>query len=290
MANENVQAPSPLVHLQWFADDLVEIEGQGEPAPVDDGQGKSPAATAAKAAPSKAESYFFDDPDSGESFKTREDLAKAWKQSYLRREDYSRKTADVAAQRKQHETERAAFEKLRKDFDEEMRQRRGEFEKYDKFIRGNPRVYQLLQKEMQSGSGQQGFDKESMDKYFEEKYGADIQAIRNQRQKEAADTLAKEAFAEMKLMYDDFDEGPIQAAYDKLLQDNNIKSLMEVLYYAEKGRSINKLDVERDITRKLEKKKEGGLTPPQGSKPSGGTKVHRNLNEAAAMAKKNWDG
>lgn len=291
MANENVQTPydstPPLVHLQWHAlEDMELIEGQGEPAPVEDGQGSSPAVPPGTPDFTQ-ESYFFKDPIGGQVFKTQEELAKAWEQSFLRREDYSRKTGDLASQRRQHEQERANFERQRKEFEEEMRRTRDEYKSFDERIRKNPQIYQMLKQQL---NNQTGLNQDAIDRLIDQKYGDKFKKIDQWEAEKLANEQKSEAINALKLMYEDFDEGPIQEMYDKLLNDNSIQSLMEIFYHAHKGRSINPLDVERKMTAEIAKKRQAGLTSSQGSKATGSPVVHRTLNAAAAEAKKKYGG
>jgi hypothetical protein len=286
MIYENGKAPLyPLVNLQWFAgeDGLVDLEGQGEPAPAEGGQGE-PVATAKipSAKQSVSESYFYKHPETGDAFKTKEELNKAWKQSYMMRSDYSKKTADLSGQKKQHEQDRQTLEKERREWQEQMKRDKEEMATYDKIIRQNPKLYPYLKQLRDQGNS--GFDQSAIEKLIDQKYGDKFKKIEQWENENYAKTQQEEAFNKMALMYEDFDKDSVQKSYDELLSANSIDALMEILHYAHKGRSYDPVGEQREFTQKLQKKQAGKLVSSEGSKAGGKPKAFRSIDEARMAA------
>lgn len=275
MATINEQGP--LVDLQWFATDFVELEGQAEPAPGD-GQGE-------ELVVNPAESLFYSSPD-GQSYKSREELDKFMTNEAMMRSKFTKSMMELGDKRRQFDSEKAEHDKARRAFEEEMRIKSEEFKSFDEKIRKNPQIYNYLKKQL---SDQPAVNTDYIRKLIDEQYGDKFKKVEEWERNQTAEAQKREAIENLKLMYEDFDFDSVDKSYQELMNTASMQSLMEMIYFANKGRSIDPLDVERTITKQIENKKKAGISTTKGSSPPK-AKQYANLSEAAEAAKELWNG
>lgn len=75
-----------------------------------------------------------------DEFASKDELAKAWRDSYLRQQDYTKKTQSHAEERKKYEAERKAFEDERKQFQERAKQ----YQAWDRQLKARPDLERQL--------------------------------------------------------------------------------------------------------------------------------------------------
>lgn len=92
------------------------------------------------------EGPFYRDTINGQTveYRTPEELKNAFRDNFMMRADYTRKTQDVAEQRKQIET----MEKEFKDREKQLAEKQREFERYDRFVQEHPDAYQYLRERL----------------------------------------------------------------------------------------------------------------------------------------------
>jgi len=253
MADEQVVAPDP---------------GQATPAPTGDvGQ---------------AEPFFT----SGEDvFNTREDLERAWKDSYQRRDDYTRKTQAVAQLRKTYEQRQKEFEQRQKEFEEKQK----EYEKYDRMLQTRPDVYQKLRQALnQPPDANVAFQR--AESLVNDKTGELEQRLKEFEEWKQQQELEREkqnVFQQLSQELPDFNPETIEERLARL-QNASFGDLARLLYHADRGEK-SPLQVEQEITDKLKKKGGVKTASPQGGKPPEG-QGFKSLDEARHAALRDAQG
>jgi len=232
MANEPIVAPDP---------------GQATPAPV---------VGAGQATP------FF---ASGEDvFNTREDLEKAWKDSYSRRDDYTRKSQANAQLRK-------ALENRQKEFDQRVKEhetKAKEYEQYDNFLKGRPDAYAQLQRMLrQPPSPEVAYQRaESLVNDKTGEIEKKLEEFEQWRRQQEVEREKREVFDRLGAELEGFDSNDIEQRL-AALAEGNLEALARILYHAGRGEQ-SPLKVEQDITNKLKQKGGVKTASPKGSPPS----------------------
>lgn len=226
------------------------------------------------------ESAFFeatDEKGNPVKFKSKEELAEAWKKSGMLRSDYTRKTQSLAEERRKLEQWKAEQEKI-------LEQRRQEMKKFDDFLKNRPDVYQKLKQAMQNPNHETAYlqAQEYTNQVSEEirKELEDLKAWKAQREQEEQRT---KIFQDMKSRYPDFDESKVQEMLAGI-DPSNQTSLAEILYYASKGKE-SPAQIEQRIAQGQAQKQAGRLMPGSGS-PSAARSGHRSFDDAEAAALK----
>ena len=242
---------------------LFAIEGQGgePPAPQLGGQGAEP---------------FFA-LDDGTSFSTKEEMAKAWKESGMMRSDYTQKTQGLAEERKKFEHGMEDFRRRQKENDDKS----GEFKQFDRFVREHPDVYEELKSRVSLGSTPQTFQK-NLEKMIEEKYGTKLQEIEQWKQQQEMERNLQDTFKNLKGKHEDLDEDELRNAMTELA-DQGMEGLMETLYFAKKGRT-DPIAMEQRAAQNILKKKSAGLTAGTGTLPPTRGNKYKTIDEAHSAA------
>jgi len=243
-------------------------EGQAAPAPAD---------TTGQAEP------FFKYED--QVFNTREDLEKAWKDSYFRQEDYTQKSQANAQLRKQFESKMKELEDREKKHAEKVK----EYEHYDRFLETNPHVKQQLQRLLQQPQSPEVVYQRA-ESLVNDKTGElekKLQEFEEWKHQQEIDREKQEAFSKLSGEYPDFDPNGIEERLTSL-QEAKFEDLARILYHAGKGEQ-SPLKVEQTITDKLKKKGETKTPASQGSPPSD-EKKFKSLEEARNAALRDSQG
>lgn len=244
------------------------VQGQAAPAPASAGQ----------AMQAQAPFYSYKGPDGKEeAFSSKEELDKAFKDSYFRTQDYTKKTQTLAEFRKQVEKEREGFAKQREDLERKAR----EYTDFDWLVKSRPDVYKQLQKLGSQPANPEVFYEQSKS-YADEQSQAvkkELEELRQQMEEDRLQRQRVEIMNRMRTQYPDYpDDESVNATLEKL-GSGNLEDVLEFIYHAHKGRS-NPLEAEKRMAG-AQKNKEGvKLMPSSGSAPDG-KQSFRNLDEAA---------
>lgn len=251
-------------------------QGQVAPAPVSTGQAQV-----------SAPFYSFKGTDGKEeSYQTKDDLDKAFKESFFRTKDYTQKTQTLSEFRKQVEKEREEFKKQREDLERKAR----EYSDFDWLIKNRPDVYRKLQT---YASAPQSPDVavERAQKYADGKVGElqkKLEDLESWRQEQLLQQQRSELMGKLRTEYPDYpDDNSVNEILEEL-GSGNLENVLRFIYHAHKGRQ-NPLQVERKLAEAQKRKAEGKLMPSAGSavEPK---KAFKNLDEAAEEAKRMLGG
>lgn len=212
-------------------------------------------------------------------FRSKEELAEAWKKSGMLRSDYTRKTQSLAEERKKFEAE---MEKQRQEFEKQKEQ----IEKYNNFLRQRPDIAKALREKMQNPDHNTAFLKAQ--EYVDQNTSSlkqELEELKQWRAQQEAERQRKAIFEEMKGQYSDFDEAKVQELLNTI-NPQDPRGLVELLYHASVGRE-SPAQIEQRLAEGQRKKKQGQLLPGSGSPSAGGSGVHSSFDEAEAAARKN---
>ena len=241
-------------------------------APVDDGQGATDSVTEQPAP------YFEFTPPGGkpEVYATRDELEKAYKDSFMRTSDYTRKTQEVAKQRLEHEKQRKEFEEQQKMFSKTKAQ----YDEWDRLLKSRPQVAKQLMQMGQSPAAP-GEVFERAQSYADEKYQelkGQLEALQKERE---AERFQRELDANMQTLsgeFKDFDRDAVMGLLNEV-SNGDTATLLKQLYFAHKG-SRSPVEAEKRVLEGIEKKRQAGITPSlKGTLPSNG-KQPKSIKEA----------
>jgi len=246
--------------------------------PVESGQGVSAPVEAGQAVQSEP-FYTYKGATGEEVYKSREELDKAMRESFLRQSDYTRKTQEVAKYRKQFDEDRKKFDEDRKTFS----QSRSKYDEWDKLLKSRPDIYSQLER-LAGSPPDAGVAFDRSKEYADEKtreLAERIEAMEAQYNEEKNRREMDEVFGRMKEEYPDFDQTSVLEMLETL-KDGQTEPLIRALYLANKGRA-NPVEAEKKVVEKLQKKAEAGLVPGKSAAPKGDT-LPNSIQERAQAA------
>lgn len=257
-------------------------------APADDGQGEAPETEApdmgtdesfdSAVSDGQAEEYFFeaeDEKGNPVKFKSREEMAEAWRKSGMLHSDYTRKTQTLAQQRKE-------LEEWKKQQETEIEQRRAEMKKFDEFLQKRPDVYQDLKKRMSSPDHNTAYYQAQQ--YTDQISGElkkELEELKGWKKQREMEEARSRIFEEMKSNHKDFDENKVSELISKM-DFADPKAMIEILYYASKGRETP-AQIEQRLADSQRQKQAGRMLPGSGS-PSGSKSTYKSFDEAEVAA------
>jgi len=199
-----------------------------------------------------------------QEFKTKEELEKAWKDSYLRQDDYTRKTQSVAQLRKQYDQKMKEIENREKEFQAKVK----EYEHYDNFLKSRPDAYQTLQRMLnQPPSPEVAYQRaESLVNDKTGEIEKKLQEFEEWKKQQEIEREKGDVFSRLAQELPDFNPQTIEERLASL-RDADFEVLARLLYHAERGEK-SPLEVERKITDKLKQKGGVKTTSPKGAPPS----------------------
>ena len=262
-----------------MADDKsAPVTGQGATTPAQAAQ-VAMQDTVGSAASEPYFSYAYPD-GKKEEFKSKDELAKAWRESYLRRSDYDRKNNERSQATKQFDEERKKFQEEQKAFLESRKR----YDKWDEMLKTRPDVQTQLERLAGAPATPdavfdraRGYVDENTQKLQER-----LDTLEKQLEKERTDKELQNTFAAMKQKYSDFDEGPIMERLE-YLQDGKTEPLVDLLYWAVKGQ-MAPAQVEEKITENLAKKSAGRMVPAGGATVRSPPREFKTTDEAKEAA------
>jgi uncharacterized coiled-coil DUF342 family protein len=227
-------------------------------------------------------SYKFAD-GKEEIYKTKDELAKAYRDSYLRQSDYTKKTQETASVKKQIEEERKKFQEEQKMFLES----RKKYDQWDSILKTRPDIYSQLERAASAPPDPASvFDRSRG--YVDEKYSALEEQFKQMKAELDKDKTQKEldaTFAKFKQKYEDFDEGPIMERLE-YLSNGETEPLIDLLYWATKGQMTpaKEAEIEGRLTENLQKKRSAGLVSTKGTGIKPPSKSFKTTDEAKRAA------
>lgn len=273
------------VHLQWFGD--ADPQGQAMDTPVEpDGQGGEP-----------TEPYFSVDVpgDSGNeilNFASPDELKQAFRENYMRHSTFTKRRMEDAEVRKSLDTDKQTYAQLLSDLNrqrEEFNKKKEQYDNWDSALKNNPKLFNQLQN--LRNQPLDGNDIVSVVKnVINEELGGTMKELTDFRREQQLSQERKAAYEKVRKMYPDFDGNAVDKVYDELAA-GDISTLVEALYHAHKGRSIDPMKIKEKLTDDLTKKQGASLPSSQGSKPpSGERKVPGSIDEALEkLASNNYE-
>ena len=254
------------------------LTGQGDNTPA----GAANQAMAETVSGASSEPYFEDVlPDGTKKvYKSRDELAKEWKSSYLRQSDYTKKTQEIASTRKQIEDERKKFADEQKAFLEGKKR----YDDWDRLLKTRPDIYQQLERAATS-LPDPSVAYERAREYSDGTTGELSKRLEALEKRLEEDRTKKELESEMSALkekYPDFDEPEVMARLE-YLSDGKTGPLLELLHWAVKGQK-SPAEIEQKITDNLKKKSQAGMVSSKGAGPTTSSKTYRNTDEAREAA------
>lgn len=251
---------------------------------VEEGQGSEPVESFESEVSEEVEapSYFYSyESDDGNKtdFKDTKELNEYIRSGTLRHGDYTRKTQEVASQRKALEADRAKYDA---EFTTFLQQRQ-EQQKVEEMLKTlPPEVYERLKQGIKSQLRQQELKDPRVDQLLKENEAKQKQAEEDSMRTAAIDSLSRS--------YPDFNKDSVMEAIKQLEEiapGDHMRAFMELLHFAGKGRT-SPAQIEQATVEAL-KKKQAVTTPMSGthSTPSRGKTTFASLDEAAEAAYNN---
>ena len=231
----------------------------------------------------QAEPFFrFNDPNGNEiAFKSQEELASELQRSYLQQSDYTRKTQDVAEQRKRIEAQEAEL----KDVMKRLESKQSEFEKYDRFVSERPDLYQYLQQQMNRPADPNvAYDRAV--KYADEKtgeVGSKLEELMQWKQERELDDERRNALAQLKQRYGDFDENEINSRL-QAMADGGLQAVLETALMAQRG-SVGPVEMEKRAADSVKEKQRARVVSGGGSGSPQQEREYKSLDEAGEALK-----
>jgi hypothetical protein len=221
-----------------------------------------------------------DEKGARKSYRTKDEFLKDWKNMGMMRSDYTRKTAEIAKAREDHERQKT-------EWDSKRQEESSKFDKYNQFLRNNPDIYRQLQEAVKNGPSPRGA-LDGARQYADEKYAelekklSDMEGWKKNREQEEAKRKLYDSF---KAKYEDFDEPSIEDAL-KVLSEGDSEAILDLLYHSIKGRGApNPLEVEKKIVDRIQAKGSARILPGNGPAPKApGSYKSMDEAEQAALA------
>ena len=227
--------------------------------------------------------YEFMKPDgSKESYSTKEDLDKAYRDSFLRQSDYTRKTQTVSQMQKEIKDREAKLEKMQEDLERKSR----EFQDYDRLVSNRPDLYKYLQTQL-TRPASPDVAYERAQKYSDEKYTTLEKELGEIKSQLLEQQLAKQRdglYESFSKEYPDFDRVKADEILEQL-GSGDLATIVRVAHHAARGMA-SPAKVEEKLVRAAKEKEAGKLVPSGGAPPSATSTKGKSLNERAELAKR----
>jgi hypothetical protein len=220
-------------------------------------------------------------------FKTPDELNEYLKTGTMRQKDYTQKTMSLAEERKAHENAKSLWLRQQAEMDEKVKF----YKDVDEFFKANPRAYAEVKKLVGQGASRSDIG-EMINQMFEEKVGPKLSKIEEFEKQENAKAERARHFAELKKKYPDFDEEAVSKSYDQLMSpESTLGTLYEHLYHANRGRSIDPTQIQKETIDDLEKKSKSGFPSAKGAVHSTEKKANNlSIKQLAEKMKKEAGG
>lgn len=242
--------------------------------------------------------YFYSyESDNGEvsNFKDQNEVREYIRSGTLRQGDYTRKTQELAKQRKEFETNQANFDTGFKDLKSATQQMNTQKAQLDRVLKSLPaHIYKQVVDAAKAGDIRPQ-DIASSPEFAKLTQRLDDRDAKDQKivDQQAQETAVENAHLSLAKAYPNYNRETVLAEMDrlgKIAPGDDQRSLMELIYYAGLGRQ-NPAKLEQNIAENLERKQ--NLKAPMTKTvkvPKGQPQVYASLDEAAEAARENSNG
>lgn len=229
------------------------VASEGSSTDVTDESGGTPLAT-----PDASPSPFFtweDEAGKKHEFHTPDDLKKAYGKGWLLQSDYTRKTQALAKERE----EMQMMQKRIQELDERHAS-------YDKFLKENPHIFRMLKEAKEKGTtGDVAVEKsQALIQEMKEELQKQIDEVKEWKAQKEFTTHRDTIYDGLKQRFPDFSRERIQAVMNDI-DPTDIGSLAELLYYADKGRSLSSADQRARMAESQTRKQQARVMPGGGA-------------------------
>lgn len=230
-------------------------------------------------APSSFYSYKFDD-GKEHTFSSKQELDSFFRSGVLRHSDYTKKTQELAEQRKSLEAER---KRMQEQVDR-LTSLQNKWEPVDKFFSSRPDLAKEIITKYKGVKPQTEAGDSELRKQFEEFK----KSIEEKDKKAADEDRRRQVYSAMKERYEDFDEEGVNKALASMVEGapgDEMATLIELIHFANKGR-MAPAEIERKMAQNLQHK--NALKPPlkSGATPAEAPKQYKTTDEALEAAKR----
>lgn len=175
-----------------------------------------------------------------ESYATEDEFRKAWRDGRLRRDDYTKKTQEIAKEREALKKEREGLELTAA----EARKLHGQWKPVDDWLKQRPDVSEYITKNMRNPSP------EAITEQVKSTLGKDLEATKGELQKlmewkqqrEEAERK-QQVYDHLSKQYEDFNPEEIEEElkrFNESPDQDDQRNLAELLYWARRGRAVPK--------------------------------------------------
>ena len=231
-----------------------QAEGQVVEAPVDAGQAEE----------SQWSGYSYTWPDGKkEEYKTREDLDRAFKGSYLRQSDYTKKTQALSELQKSYEQQKTDLQKQR----EEIEAIAKEHENYRKMVESRPDLRQKLAEEFNRVPSPDVAVERSQ-KYADEKYAAlekELQEMKEWRREQELEREWQGLSGKLSEELPGFDGDAVRELLTQV-GSGDLETVARTLHFARLGQQ-NPIETEKRIAASAAEKQAGKLMSSKNKGP-----------------------
>jgi len=210
------------------------------------------------AEPNASPSPFFtweDEAGKKHEFHTPEDLKKAYGKGWLLQSDYTRKTQSLAKEREQMQ----AMQKRIQELDQRHAS-------YDKFLKENPHIFRMLKEAKEKGTtGDVAVEKsQALIQEMKEELQKQIDEVKEWKAQKEFTAHRDTIYDGLKQRFPDFSRERIQTVMNDI-DPTDIGSLAELLYYADKGRSLSSADQRARMAESQSRKQQARVMPGGGA-------------------------
>jgi hypothetical protein len=199
--------------------------------------------------------------DDSTFFNTPDEAVKAFREGTMRHSEHKKAMTELEERRRAHENEKTLWLRQQSEWDEKTKF----YKDVDEFFKANPRAYAEVKKLVGQGASRSDIG-EMINQMFEEKVGPKLSKIEEFEKQENAKAERARHFAELKKKYPDFDEEAVSKSYDQLMSpESTLGTLYEHLYHANRGRSIDPTQIQKETIDGLEKKSKSGFPSAKGT-------------------------
>jgi antitoxin component HigA of HigAB toxin-antitoxin module len=250
------------------------------------GQGGAEQGQAEASAPEHFHRYTHDD-GTEHVFKDQDELNRFLRDGILRHSDYTKKTQEVADQRKQLEQLQQQLQQDRSS----LTSMSSQYEQFKNFLDKRPDVVKRIKEEMQQKGQSASIPPEIQEKLS--KVDEMEKALKEREEAEQDRQAREKAFSRMGQMYPDFDRKVVESEIKRLQEmppgDEHF-TLAELAHFAALGRK-KPAELESQIAERLKQKSASPRPMPSGgAAPKGPASTGRNFDEAARLAKQELGG
>jgi hypothetical protein len=226
----------------------------------------------------------------GQSFKSPDELNQYIRSGTLRQSDYTKKTQELAEQRRAFENERFTHSQMVKGF-EEKEKSYAKIKEFDEMLKRNPAMMrQMMQYVNQAPQGQ---DLQEVFKNMMEEQGITkkLTEFEENQKRAQAEKERDMHFETLTKKYPDFNKDKVLDMYANLMRkEAGMGEFIEALYFATKGQGVNPVELEKKVIDTLNKNKEAALPSSRGSSAPSGKKSSGSIEELRELKKSKLRG